>query len=160
MIERPGKRGGSPEIPAADAGLLLLRGAGVLLAATFGRQKIAGLAAHLASGAPLGAWGMARFLGSLGFPAPAPLAVGAALNESAAALLVAAGLFTRFFAASLAAGMSVAFFVSMKLGEEPLRAALYAGIFAAVAVAGPGRYSIDGLAAPRERSAGPPRAAD
>ena len=152
MTERSGKRGGSPDLPAADVGLLLLRGAGLLLASTFGRQKIVGLAAHLQTGAPLDAWGLARFLRSLGFPAPALLAFGAALNESAVALFVAAGFFTRLFAASLAAGMSVAFFVSLKLGEEPLRALLYAFIFAAVAVAGPGRFSIDGRRAARKES--------
>lgn len=154
MRGRPEEQAGSREAPAAtDAALLLLRGAaGLLLALTFGRQKIGGLAAHLASGAPLGTWGLARFLGSLGFPAPALLATGAALNESASALLVAAGFCTRIFAALLVAGMSVAFFVSMRLAEEPLRAALYAFIFAAVAVAGPGRFSIDGRRAARKWS--------
>ena len=156
MRERPWEHAGSREAPAArDAGLLLLRvAAGLLLALTFGRQKIGGLAAHLASGAPLGNWGLARFLRSLGFPAPALLAFGAALNESVSALFVAAGLWTRPFAVFLAAGMSVAFFVSMRLAEEPLRAALYAFIFAAVAVAGPGRFSIDGRRAARKGTNG------
>jgi uncharacterized membrane protein YphA (DoxX/SURF4 family) len=49
--------------------------------------------------------------------------------------------------------MVVAFYVSLRLGEEPLRAALYFIIFTGLVVAGPGRFSIDHLLAARRHKA-------
>ena len=69
------------------------------------------------------------------------------MNESLIALLVAAGFLTRLASLIVALGMFVAFSISMKLGEDPLRALLYLFIFGSLAIAGPGRISIDSLRA-------------
>jgi putative oxidoreductase len=132
-----------------DAGLLLLRGAGLLLAVTFGRQKLIGYIELVRAGQPLGSSGLAPLIQSMGIPFPGFLGVCAVLNESLGASLIAVGLLTRWAAAIAAFGMTVAFYVSVRLGEDVLRAALYLIIFTALAVAGPGRFSIDGLLAAR-----------
>jgi uncharacterized membrane protein YphA (DoxX/SURF4 family) len=128
-----------------NAALLLLRCAGLFLALTFGRQKVVGLWDHAHSGLPLDAWGMTQFLRQFGFPAPSFFAVVATLNESLVALLLTVGFFTRFASLMLASGMAVAFWISMKLGEEPVRAWLYLFMFSAIAITGPGRLSVDHL---------------
>lgn len=125
-----------------DRALLVLRGAALFLAVTFGRQKIGWLVAALHSGQPLSAWQFVGFLDSMGIPFPRLLAVFAVLNESVISLLVSLGCMTRLLSVCLVAHMTIAFFVSIRLGEEPLRAALYLVIFAALAIAGPGRYSL------------------
>lgn len=124
-------------------GLLLLRGAGLLLALTFGRQKIVGYVQLIHAGHSLASSGLAPLIAAVGLPAPGFLGVCAALNESVGAFLVAVGLVTRPAAAIGVLGMAVAMYVSVRLGEDFLRAALYLIIFAGVAVAGPGRLSID-----------------
>lgn len=128
-----------------DMALLLLRCSGLFLALTFGQQKALALWHYLLSGQPLAAWDMTQFLRQFHFPAPALFAVLATLNESLVTLLITAGFYTRLAAMVATSGMIVAFCVSMKLGEEPLRALLYVFIFACVAIAGPGRFSIDYL---------------
>lgn len=126
-----------------DIGLLILRGASLFLAITFGREKLLGFIVFLRSGLPLDSYGFTHFLQSLGFPAPGLLAVGAVLNESVVALFVAVGFMSRLFSGICASGMAIAFFVSIKLGEEPLRAALYFIIFSVLVITGPGTISVD-----------------
>jgi uncharacterized membrane protein YphA (DoxX/SURF4 family) len=128
-----------------DAALLLLRGAGLMLALTFGRQKVVGYIALIRAGQPLASSGLAPLIAALGLPAPGFLGVCAVLNESIGASLIAFGLLTRVAAAVGAVGMAVAFYVSVRLGEDQFRAALYLIIFAALAIAGPGRFSLDHL---------------
>lgn len=123
----------------------MLRCAGLFLVLTFGRQKALSLWHELRSGQPLDTWGFTQFLRQFHFPAPAIFAVIAALNESIVSLLITVGLFTRMASLVVASGMVVAFCISMKLQEEPLRALLYVFMFAALAVTGPGRFSIDYL---------------
>lgn len=130
---------------ALDGALLILRCAGLFLAATFGRQKCLSLWNQLHSGQPLSAWGLTRFLWHFGFPAPAFFAVLAALNESLVSLMITVGLLTRLSSFVAAMGMAVAFCISVKLGEDSLRAFLYLFIFAALSIMGPGRISIDYL---------------
>src|ERR1051325_1832204 len=50
---------------------------------------------------------------------------------------------TRFAAASAALGMAGALYTSVCLGEDSLRAALYFIVFTALALIGPGKFSID-----------------
>jgi uncharacterized membrane protein YphA (DoxX/SURF4 family) len=126
-----------------DIGLLILRGAALFLALTFGRQKLLAFVVFLRSGLPLSSFGFAEFLRSLGFPVPGLLALGAVLNETVVALFVAAGFMSRLFCGLSALGMATAFFVSIKLGEEPLRAALYFVIFTVLVITGPGAVSLD-----------------
>src|SRR5579864_6917365 len=101
-----------------DVGLLVLRGAALFLAITFGRQKLLGLISFLRSGLPLDSFGLTKFLHSLGFPFAGLLALAAVINESVVAVLVAAGFMSRFLSGVSALGMAVAFYVSIKLGEE------------------------------------------
>ena len=126
-------------------GLLLLRGAGFLLAFTFGRQKLGWYLAAWHSGEAMRSVGLALLIRSLGFPAPFLLAVWVTLNESADALLVGVGLLTRVMAASAALGMAGALYASLQLKEDWLRAALYLIIFSTVAFTGAGEWSPDRL---------------
>jgi putative oxidoreductase len=128
-----------------DAGLLVLRGASLFLALTFGRQKLLGYIELIRAGQPLASSGLAPLIRAMGLPFPGFLAVCAVLNESVGALFVACGFLTRLAAGVGAVGMAVAFYVSLRLGEEPLRAALYLVIFGVLVLTGPGRYSIDYL---------------
>ena len=126
-----------------DIGLLLLRGAALFLALTFGRQKFLGYIELIRSGASLSTSGLAPLIRAMSLPAPALLSVCAVLNESLGALCIAAGVLTRPAALVGAFGMAVAMYVSLRLGEEPLRAALYLIAFLTLAISGPGRFSID-----------------
>jgi putative oxidoreductase len=126
-----------------DIGLLVLRSAGLFLALTFGWQKFCGYVALIGAGQSLSTSGLAPLIHKMGLPAPAFLAICAVLNESVGALLVACGFLTRIAAAVGAVGMAVALYVSLRLGEEPLRAALYLVIFLGLAITGPGKFSID-----------------
>jgi putative oxidoreductase len=126
-----------------DIGLLVLRGSGLFLALTFGRQKFSAYVALIHAGQSLSGTGLASLIRMMGLPAPALLAVCAVLNESVGALFIACGFLTRPAAAIGALGMAVAFYVSMRLGEEPVRAVLYFVIFLGLAITGPGRFSMD-----------------
>jgi putative oxidoreductase len=126
-----------------DIGLLVLRGSGLFLALTFGRQKFSAYVALIHAGQSLSGTGLAALIRMMGLPAPALLAVCAVVNESVGALFIACGFLTRPAAAIGALGMAVAFYVSMRLGEEPVRAVLYFVIFLGLAITGPGRFSMD-----------------
>jgi uncharacterized membrane protein YphA (DoxX/SURF4 family) len=89
--------------------------------------------------------GLAPLIAHVGFPLPVLLALWITFNESIGAFLIGCGFLTRLAAASAAFGMAGAFYTSVKLGEDWLRAALYLIIFAALALAGPGKFSIDHL---------------
>jgi uncharacterized membrane protein YphA (DoxX/SURF4 family) len=128
-----------------DIALLVLRTAGLLLALSYGRQKLTGYIALLHAGMPLASSGLASLIRAMGLPASGLLGAWVVLYESLGASLVAIGLFTRTSAAVIASGMAVAFYVSIRLQEDAFRAALYCILFTALAIAGPGRYSLDSL---------------
>jgi uncharacterized membrane protein YphA (DoxX/SURF4 family) len=108
-----------------DWGLLALRGAGFLLAFTFGLQKIGWYIAAFHSDKSFSSIGLAPLIAQVGFPAPVILALWITFNESIGALFLGFGLFTRVLAASAALGMAGALYTSVRLGEDWLRAALY-----------------------------------
>src|SRR6266404_3693761 len=105
-----------------DLGLLILRGAGLLLAVTFGVQKIGWYWTAFHAGKSFFHAGLAPLIARMGFPIPMVLA-----------FWIGCGLLTRLFAASAALGMAGALYTSVRLGEDWLRAALYLIIFFALA---------------------------
>jgi uncharacterized membrane protein YphA (DoxX/SURF4 family) len=140
-----------PSQTPVHLGLLILRSSGLFLLLTFGWQKLFGLFQIIHAGASLGSAGLGPLIRDMGFPAPALASVYVTLSESIMALLIALGLFTRLSAACATLNMAGAFYFSLRVGEEPLRAALYLLIFGALALTGPGRFSIDYLRRPATR---------
>ena len=137
-----------------DLGLLILRGAGFLLALNFGVQKIGWYWSGFHAGKFFSSMGLAPLIAKMGFPIPVALAIWITFNESIGAFLVGCGLFTRLFAASLALGMAGALYTSVRLGEDWLRAALYLIIFTTLTVTGPGEFSLDHLLKRKKPRAG------
>jgi uncharacterized membrane protein YphA (DoxX/SURF4 family) len=128
-----------------DSGLLLLRGAGLLLALTFGVQKIGWYWSALHAGKSFSSIGLAPLIAKMGFPFPVVLAIWITFNESIGAFLIGCGFLTRLLAASLALGMAGALYTSVQLEEDWVRAALYLIIFATLILTGPGKFSLDHL---------------
>ena len=128
-----------PEAP--NLGLLVLRAGSGLLMATHGVGK-----AQMVLG------GTFQFADPIGIGQPASLVL-AAFAELVCALLVAAGLFTRLAAIPLIVTMLVAAFVVH--GADPLAkkelALMYLACFTAIALLGPGRFSLDRVLLPRLR---------
>jgi len=89
-----------------DLGLLILRGAGLLLALNFGVQKIGWYWSALHAGKPFSSIGLAPLIAKMGFPIPVVLAIWITFNESIGAFLIACGFLTRLLATSLALGMA------------------------------------------------------
>jgi putative oxidoreductase len=135
--------------------LLILRLTGLYLAVGHGWGKAVGLAS-----------GQSRFVeavASMGFPAPVLFAWAAALSELAGGIAIALGLFTRWAAVFAGATMLVAAFVrhrassqllssigiapaseeSLKSWGNPELATIYLAICVALALLGPGRFSVD-----------------
>jgi putative oxidoreductase len=125
-----------------DAGLLVLRlWAGVSLLVFFGIPKLGDAAHFTFAGGP---WSFIAFNQKIGLPAPVLVAYLETLNESLGALLLALGLIARPAAAIVAFGFAVATACSLMAREEAwLIAAFYCIAAATVALAGPGRFSID-----------------
>jgi putative oxidoreductase len=142
---------------AKDVGLLVLRLAGLYLAIGHGWGKVTGLAS-----------GQGRFLQGvteMGFPLPLVFAWAAALSELAGGLMVALGFLTPWAAGFAAITMFVAAFVRhhahghllswlgiAPAGEDTLKgwgnpelSFVYLLVLVAVALVGPGRFSIDAI---------------
>jgi uncharacterized membrane protein YphA (DoxX/SURF4 family) len=102
-------------LPTRDLGLLILRGAGFLLAATFGLQKIGWYWTAFHAGKSLSAIGLAPLIARMDFPIPVVLALWITFNESIGALLIGCGFLTRILAASAALGMAGALYTSVRL---------------------------------------------
>jgi uncharacterized membrane protein YphA (DoxX/SURF4 family) len=143
--------------PSRDLGLLILRGAGFLLAATFGLQKIGWYWTAFHAGKSLSAIGLAPLIGRMGFPIPVVLALWITFNESIGALLIGCGFLTRILSASAALGMAGALYTSVRLDENWLRAALYLIVFAALALIGPGKFSVAYLIKSKTAAPAPPQ---
>ena len=126
-----------------DLGLLILRGAGLLLAVTFGVQKVGWYWTALHAGKSLSHAGLAPLIARMGFPIPVVLALWVTFNESIGAFLIGCGFLTRVMAASAALGMAGALYTSVRLGEDWLRAALYLIIFVTLSLTGAGKFSVD-----------------
>jgi uncharacterized membrane protein YphA (DoxX/SURF4 family) len=142
--------------PSRDLGFLILRGAGFLLAATFGVQKIGWYWTAFHAGKSLSAIGLAPLIARMGFPIPVVLALWITFNESIGAFLIGCGFLTRILAASAALGMAGALYTSVRLEEDWLRAALYLIVFVALALMGPGKFSVDYLIKSKTAAPAPP----
>jgi putative oxidoreductase len=126
-----------------DTGLAFMRvGFGSILVFVHGWQKLADAGGFLFSGH---AWGFVGLVRSLGFPIPAFFAICAALGESVGALCVACGFLTRISAAMVTITMIVAAYTSARTGTSVELAGLYAILFVAIGIMGPGRFSVDSL---------------
>jgi uncharacterized membrane protein YphA (DoxX/SURF4 family) len=156
--ERPSKQGPQSTRPHAiaardhglDIALVILRAAALLVVGTWGWAKFHGLINIVHSGRPLANSGFVRLVRQLGFPLPRFMAVCAIINESVVACLLFLGIVTRPAALVASLGMAGAWYSSIVLGEEPLRAALCTTIFATLAFCGAGQYSADYLLWPRK----------
>lgn len=88
----------------------------------------------------------AEGVAKMGFPMPEAFAWAAALSEFAGGILLAVGLATRWSALSICSTMFVAAFIAHR--ADPLQvkelALAYLTASAALLLAGPGRFSIDG----------------
>ncbi|HZS46084.1 MAG TPA: DoxX family protein [Blastocatellia bacterium] len=126
-----------------NAGLLVLRiAAGLSLFALFGLNKLKSGADYFFVSHQ---WSFVDFNRNIGLPLPVLSAVVQTLNESVCALLVAIGFFTRISALLLAIGFTVAVCSSLKAHEDILIPGLYASMFVALALTGPGKFSIDSI---------------
>ena len=133
-----------------DMGLLILRAAGLFLLLTYGWDKFRLYLQLARAGGPWESSGLTPLIRVMGFPMPVLLGIYVAFCESIGALLIACGLLTRATSVLAALSMAGAFYTSLRLQEEPLRALLYFFVFAAIALAGAGRFSIDHWLASRE----------
>jgi putative oxidoreductase len=131
--------------PMADAGLATLRVvAGLLLAFLHGIGKIPPQE------------GFVGWIGQMGFPAPLLFAWLAGLAELAGGVLIALGLLTRPVALVVTIHFAVVVMIAHAgdtLAEREL-AILFGVIALALALTGPGRYSVDELI---RRRSGPAR---
>ncbi len=126
-----------------DLGLLVLRlGTGLSLFACFGLTKIGWAIVLAHEPGEWTTWGFARLIHDVGFPAAPVLALFAIGNETVTPLLVACGVLPRLAALIGVIGFSGALYTSLRLAEEPVRAALYLIAFATLSVTGAGRYAL------------------
>lgn len=124
-------------------GLLILRlGFASLLIGFHGWTRLGRAIGYVFYGQP---WTFVDLVGRLGFPMPAVFAVLSATAESAGALLVAIGLFTRWGAALIAINMVVALFNEASKGDPLELPALYFLGAIAILLLGPGPWSLDGV---------------
>ena len=123
-------------------GLLVLRlGFASLLIGFHGWTRLGRAVGYVFHG---DAWTFVGVVERLGFPMPSVFAVLSASAESVGPLLVAMGLFTRSASSVIAFNMAVAVFNEAVKGD-PLELPLFYLLGAlAIAILGPGRWSIDG----------------
>jgi putative oxidoreductase len=127
-----------------DLSLLVLRGTALLLLVLYGWNKLTWVFPLISGNQAWESWGFALQIGKLGFPVPVLLAVFVVFCESFGAFLIAVGFFTRFFATLAALSMAGAMYFSLRVGEAAWQlAALYLLAFVALALVGPGKFSVD-----------------
>jgi putative oxidoreductase len=131
-------------IHGRDWGLLLLRvAAGLMMLFLHGWGKLKAML-RMFGGEE---WGFVGRVAEIGFPLPAFFASMTALAETLAALLLAAGLLTRYAAGLLAINMTVAVYVHLTMDPQMRYelAALYLAVMLLFVLTGPGALSVDGM---------------
>jgi putative oxidoreductase len=125
-----------------DTGLLFLRvGIGGTLLGVHGWARLMKAFGYLFQGQQ---WTFIALVQHMGFPMPAAFAMASALAESVGALLLIAGLGTRW--AALVVGTNLAVAVGLELSKHSAAIelpAVYLIAVAAVGIAGAGCYSLD-----------------
>ena len=115
---------------------------GAMMFGLHGWARLGKLYAYFILGQP---WSFVSLVQRIGFPMPAVFAVASALVESFGALLLLAGIQTRWVALLMAINMAVA--TSFEIGKGPNGgpelAAMYLIPLVALAVGGAGRFSLD-----------------
>lgn len=126
----------------ADFGLLFLRlGIGGMMFGLHGWARLFKVYNYLVLGQP---WTFVTLVQRIGFPVPPVFAVASALVESFGAVLLIAGLGTRWVALLLAINMSVAVgFELSKGGGGAELPGVYLAALATLAIAGSGKFSLD-----------------
>lgn len=138
---KPWLKTASLDLPAAAAGLLLLRVVtGGLVFFVHGWHKLPGGLAYLRHGTP---WPLAAEIAEMGLPAPVPAAYFATAVQFLAAPLLVLGLGTRIVALLLTAVLAGAVAQNLLSGRDPQLALLYATNMTALTLMGGGRYSCD-----------------
>ena len=131
------------EATGSVAALLILRvGAAVMLFYFHGLPKWAEAYAHIIHGQE---WGFISFVASLGFPFARFFAVCAAAAESVGALLVGAGLFTRYASGAVALTMVVAVYYHATKDMRIELAAMYLLAALTFVLTPPGPISLDAV---------------
>jgi putative oxidoreductase len=127
---------------ALDYGLWLLRfGAGGTLLAVHGWGRLLKAFGMVVQGHP---WPFVAVVQRMGLPAPTFLAVASALAESAGAVLLICGLWTRWAAAVIAINMAVALWLKVSQGgSEAELPGVYLVIMIAIGLTGAGAFSLD-----------------
>ena len=128
-----------------DISLLLLRAAGLILLFTFGLQKLEGSIRYIASGRPWSAMPLVGLVRKVSFPLPQVLTAFAVLCESVFPLLVSLGIYARTCSCLIILSMLGALYTSICISDPVLAdgsALQYCVIFGAIAIMGPGKYSI------------------
>ena len=124
--------------------MLVLRGEALLLLLVYGWRKFVGLLLVVSGRQAWRSSGFAALIAKVGFPASVPLAVFVCLCESVGALFIALGLFTRVCAVLTAWSIAGALYFSLRVGEASWHlATVYVLSFVALALSGPGKFSID-----------------
>ena len=126
---------------SVDLGLLVHRlGYAALLIALHGWPRTVRVWNHFVHGEP---WGFINLVAGIGFPMPAVFAVLSVLAESIGAVLLIPGLWTRWAAGILAINFIVAVASEGAKGDPIELPALYLLGALTLALAGPGRFSLD-----------------
>ena len=125
-----------------DLSLLFLRiGIGGMLLGLHGWARLVNAFGYLFLGQP---WTFAGLVQRMGFPMPTVFAVASALAESLGAILLIAGLGTRW--AALVVGFNLAVAVGLELSKHSSAVelpAVYLIAIVTIGIAGPGSYSLD-----------------
>jgi len=124
------------------AWLFLRLAVGAMMFGLHGWARLGKLYAYFILGQP---WSFVSLVQRIGFPMPAVFAVASALVESFGALLLLAGIQTRWVALLMAVNMAVA--TAFEIGKGPSGgpelAAMYLIPLLALALGGAGRFSLD-----------------
>lgn len=127
----------------ADWGLVLLRvGLASLLIGLHGGPRLIRVFRYAFLGEP---WTFVGLVGGIGFPFPLTFALLSTAADSIGAFLVGLGFLTRWASMMIAINMTVAVYFETLGGDSPELPALYLLGAAALAVAGPGAYSVDAV---------------